>query len=134
MSEIPYQIIISIPPKAPKGKLPFIEDNNKKISDSDLIIQHLKQTCGDKLDSDLSPSEKALSLSMQRLLEDHLFWVTMYTRWCYTEENWLENKKAIFDYFPPLIRNVVATVYRVLIRRQIHGHGIHRHSNDETFN
>jgi len=133
IAEIPYQIVISIPPKAPKGKLPFIEDNNKKISDSDLIIRHLKQIYGDKLNADLSPSEKAVSLSMQRLLEDHLFWITMYTRWHYTKENWLVNKKAIFDYFPPLIRDVVAVVYRVLIRRQIHGHGIARHSNDEIF-
>ena len=68
IADIPYQVVTSIPTKAPKGKLPFIEDNNKKISDSALIIQHMKQTYGDKLDADLSSSEKADSLSMQRLL------------------------------------------------------------------
>lgn len=133
LADIPYQMVKSIPTKAPKGKLPFIEDGNQSIADSDLIIQHLKQAYGDKLDADLTPSEKAISLSMQRLLEDHLFWITMYTRWHYTEDNWKVNKKAIFSYFPPLIRDVVAAVYRVLIRRQIHGHGIARHSHEEIF-
>ncbi len=133
IADIPYQVVTTIPTKAPKGKLPFIEDNNKKISDSDLIIQHLKQAYGDKLDADLNASEKAVSLSMHRLLEDHLFWIVLYTRWHYTEDNWQVNKKAIFTYFPPLISSVVAKVYRILIRRQIRGHGIARHSNDEIF-
>ena len=133
LADIPYQMVKSMPTKAPKGKLPFIEDGNQSIADSDLIIQHLKQAYGDKLDADLTPSEKAISLSMQRLLEDHLFWITMYTRWHYTEENWQVNKKAIFNVFPPLIRDVIAAVYRVLIRRQIHGHGIARHSHEEIF-
>ncbi len=133
LSRIPYEVIESMPPKAPKGKLPFIEDDDKKIADSDLIIQHLIQTYGDKLDADLSPAQKATSFAMQRLLEDHLFWVTLYTRWQYSDENWQVNKKAIFHPFPPLIRDIVASVFRFLIRRQIYGQGIGRHTSEEIF-
>ncbi len=133
LTKIPYEVVESMPPKAPKGKLPFIQDGDKKIADSDLIIQHLTQTHGDKLDADLSLEQKATSLSMQRLLEDHLFWVTMYTRWQYSDENWQVNKKAIFHPFPPLIRDIVAGVFRILIRRQIYGQGIGRHTSEEIF-
>jgi glutathione S-transferase len=133
LTKIPYEMVESIPPKAPKGKLPFIEDGDKKIADSDLIIQHLIQTYGDQLDADLSPAQKGTSLAMKRLLEDHLFWITMYTRWQYSDENWQVNKKAIFHTFPPFIRDVVASVFRILIRRQIYGHGIGRHSSEEIF-
>lgn len=133
LTGIPYQIVESMPPKAPKGKLPFIEDEGRKISDSDLVIRYLVQKYGDRLDVSLSPSQKAISVAMQRLLEDHLFWITMYTRWQYTEKNWRTNKAAIFGVFPPLIRDVVANVYRVFVRRQIHGHGLGRHSSEEVF-
>jgi len=133
LTEIPYEMVKSMPPKAPKGKLPFIEDGDKKMADSDLIIQHLIQKYGDQLDADLSPAQKATSLAMQRLLEDHLFWVTMYTRWQYSDENWQVNKKAIFHTFPPFIRDVVAGVFRILIRRQIYGQGIGRHTSEEIF-
>ncbi len=133
MAEIPYQTVDSLPGKSPKGKLPFIEDGNNKIADSDLIIQYLIQEHGDKLDTDLSPLQKANSIAMQRLLEEHLFWITLYTRWQYSEENWQVNKKAIFGGLPPVIRDIVAWVYRILIRRQIRGHGISRHNNEEIF-
>lgn len=133
LTQIPYQIVESMPPKAPKGKLPFIEDDGKKIADSDLIIRYLIQKHGDRLDTNLSPEQRAISIAMQRLLEDHLFWITMHTRWQYSEKNWQTNKKAIFHPFPPLIRDIVASVYRVLVRRQIHGHGLGRHDSEEIF-
>lgn len=133
LSQLPYEIVDSIPPKSPKGKLPFIEDGNTKIADSDLIIQYLVKEYGDKLDRNLTPAQKAVSLSIRRLFEEHLFWITMYTRWQYSEENWQTNKQAIFHGFPPILRDLVAGIYRTLIRRQIHGQGIGRHSQEEIF-
>ncbi|MDR4517731.1 MAG: glutathione S-transferase family protein [Nitrosomonas sp.] len=133
LTERPYEIVHSIPPKSPKGKLPFIEDGDEKMADSDLIIQYLIKKYGDTLDADLTPSQKAVSLSMRRLFEEHLFWITMYTRWQFTEENWQTNKTAIFHVFPPVIRDVVAGVYRKSIRKQIYGQGIGRHSSEEIF-
>lgn len=133
LADLPYEIVPSTPPQSPKGKLPFIEDGDQRLSDSDLIIQYLINTYGDKLDAGLTPAEAAVSLSMRRLFEEHLFWITMYTRWQYSDENWCTNKRAIFHVFPPVIRDGVAWVYRILIRRQIHGHGIGRHNSTEIF-
>lgn len=133
MADVPYTVVETMPLKAPKGKLPYIEENGKRIADSSVIIEYLKEQYGDPLDKDLSAEQRAISTAMQRLLEDHLYWVSMYTRWHYSEENWQVNKRAIFGSMPPLIRDIVAVVYRRLIRKQIHGHGIARHDSEAVF-
>ncbi len=125
MAGIEYDIKTTLPLFAPKGKLPYIEDGDLKIADSRFIIRHLKATYKD-LDEGLTPAESALSLAMQRLIEEHLFWVTMYSRWQYTDANWQVTKKAIFGVMPPGIRDVAAVYYRHKIKRQILGHGTGR--------
>lgn len=132
MASIEYDIKTTLPLFAPKGKLPYIEDGDLKIADSRFIIRHLKAKYKD-LDEGLTPAESALSLAMQRLIEEHLFWVTMYSRWQYTDANWQVTKKAIFEVMPPGIRDVAAVYYRHKIKRQILGHGTGRHKAEEIF-
>jgi hypothetical protein len=36
MVKLPYTLADSVPLKAPRGKLPFIVDNGKKVADSQL--------------------------------------------------------------------------------------------------
>ncbi len=134
MADIPYELVETLPLKGPKGKLPYIEDNGKKIADSTFIIEHLKETYGDSLDSALTAQQLAVGVAIQRLLEDHLYWVGMYTRWLYTEDNWQTNKTAIFGGMRPVIRDIAAFVYRrFIIAKQIRGHGMGRHSSEEIF-
>ena len=79
MTKQPYQVVDSLPLKGPRGKLPFIVDKGKKVSDSRLIVNFLKSTYGDTLDAHLSAEQKAIAKSFQRLLEEHLYWiVTLY--------------------------------------------------------
>ncbi|MEO8767614.1 MAG: glutathione S-transferase family protein [Nitrosospira sp.] len=132
MTGIEYNIKTTLPLFAPKGKLPYIEDGDLKLADSRFIIQHLKAKYKD-LDEGLTPAEAALSLAMQRLIEEHLFWATMYSRWQYTDANWQVNKKAIFSAMPPVIRDLAAVYYRRKIKQQILGHGTGRHSAEEIF-
>jgi glutathione S-transferase len=132
MAGIQYAIKTTLPLAAPKGKLPYIKDGNVKLADSRFIIEHLKTRYRD-LDLELTQAEAALSLAMQRLIEEHLFWATMYSRWQYTDANWQVNKKAIFSVLPPVIRDVAAIYYRRRIQRQILGHGTGRHNAKEVF-
>ena len=101
MADIKYTVRPTLPLFAPKGKLPYIEDDDIKLADSRFIVRHLKTKYHD-LDQEFSPAELAHSLAMQRLLEEHLFWATMYSRWQYTDANWQVNKKAIFSVLPPV--------------------------------
>jgi glutathione S-transferase len=133
MAQLPYRIVNSMPLKAPRGKLPYIEDGGKKIADSRLIVHYLKSTYGDPLDGHLSPREQGVAAAFQRLLEEHLYWVSMFTRWSYGEQNWQTNKRAIFGVLPPVLRDLAAWGYRHRIKSQMRGHGLGRHTPDEVF-
>lgn len=132
MAGIEYEIKPTLPLSAPKGKLPYIEDGDKILGDSGFIVLYLKTKYND-LDKGLSEAELALSMAMQRLLEEHLFWATMYSRWQYTDSNWQVNKLAIFGVMPPIIRDMAAAYYRHKIKQQIYGHGMGRHTAEEIF-
>ena len=132
MAGIEYTIKTTLPLFAPKGKLPYIEDEGVKLADSRFIVRYLKTRYRD-LDEGLAPPELSQSLAMQRLIEEHLFWATMYSRWQYTDSNWQINKQAIFGVLPPVVRDVAAAVYRYKIRQQIYGHGLGRHTAEEVF-
>lgn len=134
MAGLPYQVIETLPLTAPKGKLPFIKDDGQKIADSSFIIEHLKEKYGDSLDKHLSVEQRAILTAIQRLLEEHLYWIGMYARWKYTDENWQITKKAIFGGLPPMVSDFVALIYRrLIIGKQIYGQGIGRHNSNEIF-
>ena len=75
MVGLPYEVINGVLPfKAPKKKLPYIEDGTQIIADSGFILKYFKQTYGDKLDENLSDHEKASAHALSRLFEENLYW------------------------------------------------------------
>ncbi len=72
-------------------------------------------------------------MAMQRMIEDDLYWAGMYARWGKNDANWRENKRAIFGMIPAGIRDLVAAYERRLIRKQIWGQGLGRHSEDQIY-
>jgi glutathione S-transferase len=102
INKLPYKIVETLPLKGPRGKLPYIEDDSHKLSDSRVIVNYLKATYGDNDKAMLSPEQQGIAKSFQRLLEEHLYWIGMVTRWNYTEENWQINKQGIFGDLPAI--------------------------------
>jgi glutathione S-transferase len=133
MAALPYEVIAAIPLQGPKGQLPFIEDNGKRIGDSQFIVEYLKQTYGDRVDGHLTPAERAASNAMQRLIENHLGWAFVFARFGKRDENWAENKRAIFGKLPPVVRDLVAAVARRQILKEMRGHGMGRHTEEEIY-
>ena len=43
MANIEYEIKVTLPSEAPKGKLPYIEDCDEILADSGFIVLHLKR-------------------------------------------------------------------------------------------
>ena len=133
MAGLPYEIVHALPPQGPKGQLPFVEDNGKRIGDSQLIIEYLKQTYGDTVDGHLSLQERAVSSAMQRLNENHLFWAFAFARFGKRDANWAENKRAIFGGLPPFVRGPVAALVRRQLLKEMRGHGMGRHTEEEIY-
>lgn len=134
MAAIPYQVADAdaVPPRAPRGQLPYITDDGRKVGDSRLIIDYLRDQYHADLDQGLTPRERAESMAFQRLIEDHLYWAVMWSRWS-QPHNWPANKQAIFGRFPPVLRDVIARLARRHIRRLIWGQGLGRHTENEIF-
>jgi len=128
---IPFQTVVDATPfRGPKGKLPWIEHEGKKIGDSGFIIEYLESRFGCDPSGGLSPAERAVSLSMRRLIEENLYWTVVYDRWM-VEENWRSFRNVVLGGVPIPIRQVIAPIARRGVRRQLAGHGIGMHSRDE---
>ncbi len=133
MVGLPYETVPMMDPrKAPKGKVPYIEDGAATVADTSFIIAYLKEKYGDKLAAGLGPEQQAISLAMQRLIEEHLYWANVYSRFI-DEANWPISNKAFFSTFPVPLRFIVPAVFRGQIRKQLAGHGLGRHSRDEVY-
>ena len=79
--------------KAPKGKLPWIDDDGVRVADTSFIIDHLKRKYGDPLDAGLSPTLRAQATAFQRLFEENLYWAVVHTRWA-DPQGWRATKQA----------------------------------------
>lgn len=118
-------------PKAPKGKLPYIEDSGRLIADSGLILDYLKATYGDPLDVHLSPPERAIALAFVRLLDEHLFWAgCVQPRWV-EAAGWQVTRAAFFRGLSWPMSLIVPKVARRNMCLQLYGQGLGRHTTEE---
>jgi glutathione S-transferase len=131
MSKVPYVAKASGLRGAPKGKLPYIEDDGLKIGDSTFIRLHLEKKYGIDFDKGLSLAEKGIAWSVEKALEDNLYWAIVHERWM-VDENFAIGPKNFFAFAPALIRPLIVSMVRRKVRGNLHGHGLGRHSRDEV--
>lgn len=133
MADLPYEPVNSGDVmKAPKRKLPYIDDDGTVVADTTFIIEHLKGKYGNPLDAALSPLDRALATAFQRLLEEDLYWAVVYTRWA-QEDGWALTKSAFFDALPIPTRWIVPSLARRGMLSEMHGHGMGRHNAQEIY-
>ncbi len=65
---------------APRGQLPYIDDDGEIVGDSDRIIAHLISRNHLTIDSALTGPQRDIDLMIRRVLDD-LYWVMSYSRW-----------------------------------------------------
>lgn len=132
LAGVPHEICHEAnPANGPKGKLPFIEIEGERIGDSALILHHLMERLGLDLDEGLSAAERGLSHTIERLVEERLYWVIVHSRWI---DNWPQTKEAIFGSGLPFPLSLfVPNAARKSIRSALHAHGLGRHTADEIY-
>jgi glutathione S-transferase len=133
MAGLPY----ALPPfsmkdyqAAPKGKLPFIVDGTRTVADSSLIIDYLKATYGDPVDDWMDAGQRAVALAWQRLLEEHLYWTVLYTRWI-EPQGWALTRPAFFGALSAPLSWIIPPLARRGMAQELKGHGMGRHSREE---
>lgn len=125
MAGLPYRTDYEGYPRAPKGKLPFIDDDGE-IADSTFIRRHIEARYGFDFDKGLSRVERAQAWAVERMLEDHLYFAMVYFRWG-VEENFWAGPAAFFEGMP----KAAIEQQRLEVLAKTREHGIGRHSPDE---
>lgn len=133
MSGVTYEVVWhNDPRRSPKGKLPFIEINGRKIGDSTLIRYYLEEEHNVTFDEHLSAEERAIADGFTKLVEEHLYWTVIYSRWL-DNANWPRVRARFFNTIPKPMRGFVAKQVRKQTRQHMKGQGIGRHSADEIY-
>ena len=116
--------------KAPKGKLPFINDDGKIVADTTFIRFHLEDKYSIDLDAGLTPEQRATGWALEKMCEDHLYWAMVDSRWM-VPENFEKGPRHYFDAAPALLQPLIRAKVRRDIKRNLRGHGFGRHTRAE---
>jgi glutathione S-transferase len=116
--------------KAPKGKLPYIDDDGTVIADSTLIRFHIERKYAFDFDAGYSREQRGIAWSVEKMLEDHLYWAIIDLRWC-DKENFARGPKQFFAAAPAPLRPVIGTIVRRRIAGNLKAHGLGRHGKAE---
>jgi Glutathione S-transferase N-terminal domain len=130
MSKLPFEKALMSFSKAPKGKIPYIEDDGQLLGDSTLIRWHLEKKYAIDFDQGLSAEQLAIAWAFEKMAEDNLYWASVYFRWM-IDDNFRKGPVNFFKDVPVPVRPVVVSMIRRRLRKTLHGQGIGRHSADE---
>ena len=130
MADLPYTELPSDVRKAPKGKLPVLVDDGTIVPDSTFIRLYLERTRGIDLDVGLTASERATGWAIERMMENHFYWLVVQERWL-DDNNFRRGPIQLFDRLPRIARPLIGSLVRREIRRTLHAQGVGRHSESE---
>jgi len=130
MAELPYRMDTSGFRKAPKGKLPYIDDDGEIVADSTFIRWHLEKKYNVDFDRGLSTEQCAVAWAFEKMLEDHLYWALVRERWI-DDANFVKGPATFFRAMPAPLRLVLLPMIRRKLQRTLRGQGFGRHSRDE---
>lgn len=127
MSGLPFKIDTNGYGRAPKGKLPYIDDDGTRVADSTFIAMHLKDKHGVDLDAGLTPAERAAGWAFEKMCEEHLYWAIVDSRWM-VSENFNKGPRTFFKAAPAPLRPLIIAKLTRDVRRTMWGQGFGRHA------
>jgi glutathione S-transferase len=130
LAGLPYQCSRRGLVRGPKGKLPYIDDAGTIVADSTLIRLYLERQYAIDFDRGLTARDRGVAWSVEKMLEDHLYWIMVYWRWM-IDANFERGPKGFFKRAPAMVRPLIEMMVRRKVRATLHGHGIGRHNDAE---
>jgi glutathione S-transferase len=127
MAGLAYDRASAIPPQAPNGKLPFINDHDEVVSDSTFIRAHVEHKYAVDLDAGLDARQRAQAWAIERLLEDHLYFAMVWFRWI-DPENFAKGPAHFADGAPEADRAQLRKDLQARKAVELHAQGIGRHA------
>ncbi len=126
------RVAVGNPATGPKGKVPFITEGNVTVGDTALILEYLKEAHDIDLDRHLSPLQKARSHALQRMLEERLYWVIVYSRWIEPANTHIVDEMFFGDIPWPVRSFIIRKAHKSVVAT-LHHHGLGRHTRDEIY-
>lgn len=130
MAGVPFESKFGDPRRAPRGKVPWIEDDGNVIPDSQVAIDHLKKKYGDPLDGKLSKEQRARGHAMRRMLEEGTYFLAVHLRWA-DEAGWAAYKPYFLPLLPPVIGGPIIELIRRSVKKSLDAQGTGRHTEEQ---
>ena len=115
---------------APRGQLPYIDDDGETAGDSETIIAHLIARYRLTIEAGLTTAQRDLSHLITRMLDD-LYWVMSYSRWK-DERFWPLFRDALMREHPSLTEAGLLKARDFNFQRY-HFQGIGRYAPDAAY-
>jgi len=112
--------------KAPKGKLPYIDDDGLIVADSTFIRFYIEKKYGFDFDTGLTPEQKAAAWAIEKMCEEHLYWALVATRWL-DDANFAKGQAQFFKAVPMPLRPIVQGLIRRKVEKTLKLQGFGRH-------
>ena len=130
MSGLPYRLDLKGFGKAPKGKLPYIDDEGTIIADSTHIRMYLEGRRGIDFDRGYDAVQRAQGWAAEKMCEEHLYRAIVNDRWL-KDENFAKGPAHFFKAVPAPIRPLVTALIRRKQRNAGKAQGMGRHTDAE---
>jgi glutathione S-transferase len=121
---IAHEVRIGDLRRAPRGQLPWVDDDGRAVGDSTLIVDHFEAGQREPLDAWLDERQRALGWSLARTLEESTVWALRHQRFVEAAA-WPQTREVVRGVLPAALRSFGPA----LVRRQMsaalkaQGHG-----------
>ncbi|SOY44177.1 conserved hypothetical protein, Metaxin-like protein [Cupriavidus taiwanensis] len=130
LAGLPYHARRGSLRRAPKGKLPYLDDMGRIVADSTMIRWHIEKTYHIDFDEGLGAAERGIAWAAEKLMEDHLYWAVARVRWL-DQANFDKGPAQFFRGVPAPVRGLAERLVRYKVRKTLWGQGLGRHSEED---
>jgi len=131
MTQVEYKVRGADIKVAPMDRVPYVNIDGKIMGDSTLVIDYLKQKYGDPLDAKLTKEQRALSLAVKGMVEDHLYFAAAWLRW--SDESSLKYVREVFlGFLPPIVGPLIFKMICKSFSKVLNAQGMGLHTREDV--